>query len=83
MINPIGNRVVIEKILESNTTEHGILISTKPTGLPTDQGIVKAIGPTVSLVEVGNKVIYSRMHSVDLNENLFVIVQEEIMAVIE
>lgn len=91
MIKPVGDRVVLKVIENSNTTDSGIYI---PSSEPSTQAEVVAVGPgrilekgeTVPLeVKEGDKVIFSRYAGtkIEIDEIEYLVVHEgDIIAII-
>jgi chaperonin GroES len=53
-IKPLGNRIVVERLEASKTTESGIILRSTPDP---DRAKVLAVGPLVDEVEVGDVVL--------------------------
>lgn len=56
---PLGNRVLVKRIEEANTTASGIIIPDSATEKPST-GEVVAVSKEVSILENGNKVIFGK-----------------------
>ena len=56
---PLGNRVLVKKIEEANTTASGIIIPDSATEKPST-GEVVAISTEVTVLENGNKVLFGK-----------------------
>ena len=91
---PLGDRVVIKALVAEETTKSGIVLPGQAKEKP-QQAEVIAVGPgggvdgkeVVMQVKPGDKVIYS-MYSgtevkLDEDENLIIVKQSDILAIIE
>lgn len=58
-LNPIGNRVIIRPMQESETTSSGIILPNASKERPS-RGEVIAIGNTVTDIAVGNVVLFGK-----------------------
>jgi len=56
---PLGNRVLVKRVEETNTTASGIIIPDSATEKPS-QGEVVAVSKEVSVLETTNKVLFSK-----------------------
>ena len=56
---PLGNRVLVKRVEEANTTASGIIIPDSATEKPST-GEVIAVSKDVSVLENGNKVIFGK-----------------------
>ena len=56
---PLGNRVLVKRVEEANTTASGIIIPDSATEKPST-GEVVAVSKEVSVLENGNKVIFGK-----------------------
>ena len=56
---PLGNRVLVKRIEEANTTASGIIIPDSATEKPSN-GEVIAVSKEVSVLENGNKVMFGK-----------------------
>ncbi len=56
---PLGNRVLVKKIEEANTTASGIIIPDSATEKPSS-GEVVAVSKDVSVLKNGNKVLFGK-----------------------
>lgn len=56
---PLGNRVLVKRVEEANTTASGIIIPDSATEKPSS-GEVVAVSKEVSSLENGNKVIFGK-----------------------
>ena len=92
-LTPLGDRVVLKKLVAEETTKSGIVIPGQSKEKP-QQAEVVAVGPggtvdgkEVSMnVSVGQKVIYSKYAgtTVELDEEEYIIVkQDDILAIVE
>jgi len=90
---PLGDRVVIKKIIAEETTKSGIVLSGQAKEKP-QQAEVIAVGPGGLIdgkevqmqVKAGDKIIYSKYAGteVDVDKEEFIIVkQSDILAIIE
>ena len=87
---PLGDRVVIKALVAEETTKSGIVLPGQP-----QQAEVIAVGPggvvdgkeVVMQVKPGDKVIYSKYSGtevkLDEDENLIIVKQSDILAIIE
>ncbi len=90
-------RVVVKKPTRAEQTESGIILpDTVDEGTQTSQGEVLAVGPGSRNmntgepmpmdVKVGDRVIYTKYQGVEVNHNgeeLFVIMERDIIAIVE
>ena len=97
MIKPRDARVVVKKPTRAEQTESGIILpDTVDEGTQTSQGEVLAVGPGSRNmntgepmpmdVKVGDRVIYTKYQGVEVNHNgeeLFVIMERDIIAIVE
>ena len=97
MIKPIDARVVVKKPTRAEQTESCIILpDTVDEGTQTSQGEVLAVGPGSRNmntgfpmpmdVKVGDRVIYTKYQGVEVNHNgeeLFVIMERDIIAIVE
>ena len=97
MIRPMDARVVVKKPTRAEQTESGIILpDTVDEGTQTSQGEVLAVGPGSRNmntgepmpmdVKVGDRVIYTKYQGVEINHNgeeLFVIMERDIIAIVE
>ncbi len=90
---PLGDKVVLRKLIAEETTKSGIVLPGQDKEKPA-QGEVVAVGPggvidgkeVVMQVKAGDKVVYSRYAGteVELDEEKFLIVKQgEILAIIK
>lgn len=56
---PLGNRVLVERVEEATTTASGIIIPDNAKEKPS-QGKIVAIGSDVEEIEVGNVVVFGK-----------------------
>ncbi len=56
---PLGNRVLVKKIEEANTTASGIIIPDSATEKPSS-GEVVAVSKDISVLKNGNKVLFGK-----------------------
>lgn len=56
---PLGNRVLVKRVEEANTTASGIIIPDSATEKPSS-GEVVAVSKEVSVLESGNKVLFGK-----------------------
>ena len=88
-LRPLGDKVVLKKIIAEDTTKSGIVLPGQNKEKP-QQAEVVAVGTGTDEVkmevQVGNQVIYSRYAGteVKIDEEEFIVVkQSDILAVIE
>ena len=91
---PLGDRVVIKALVAEETTKSGIVLPGQAKEKP-QQAEVIAVGPggvvdgkeVVMQVKPGDKVIYSKYSrtevKLDEDENLIIVKQSDILAIIE
>ena len=90
---PLGDRVVIKALVAEETTKSGIVLPGQAKEKP-QQAEVIAVGPggvvdgkeVVMQVKPGDKVIYSKYSGtvkLDEDENLIIVKQSDILAIIE
>lgn len=91
---PLGDRVVIKALVAEETTKSGIVLPGQAKEKP-HQAEVIAVGPggvvdgkeVVMQVKPGDKVIYSKYSGtevkLDEDENLIIVKQSDILAIIE
>ena len=90
---PLGDRVVIKQLVAEETTKSGIVIPGQNKEKP-QQAEVVAVGPggmvdgkeVTMLVEVGDKVIYSKYAGTEVKfgaDEYVIVKQSEILAVVE
>ena len=91
---PLGDRVVIKALVAEETTKSGIVLPGQAKEKP-QQAEVIAVGPggvvdgkeVVMQVKPGDKVIYSEYSGtevkLDEDENLIIVKQSDILAIIE
>ena len=91
---PLGDRVVIKALVAEETTKSGIVLPGQAKEKP-QQAEVIAVGPggvvdgkeVVMQVKPGDKVIYSKSSgpavTLDEDENLIIVKQSDILAIIE
>ena len=82
---PLGDRVVIKALVAEETTKSGIVLPGQAKEKP-QQAEVIAVGPVMQ-VKPGDKVIYSKYSGtevkLDEDENLIIVKQSDILAIIE
>lgn len=90
---PLGDRVVLKQLVAEETTKSGIVLPGQAKEKP-QQAEVVAVGPggiidgkeVTMQVKVGDKVIYSKYSGTEVkleNEELIVVKQNDILAIIE
>ena len=91
---PLGDRVVIKALVAEETTKSGIVLPGQAKEKP-QQAEVIAVGPggvvdgkeVVMQVKPGDKVIYSKYSGTEVklgeDENLIIVKQSDILAIIE
>ena len=85
MIKPIKDRIACVRITKTRQTESGIIL-TKDDSAEVDQAAVVAIGPAVTLVSIGDKVLIDwNKASVATIEGIptYVVAEEHIVGVFE
>jgi chaperonin GroES len=81
---PLGKRVLIKRVEESNTTASGIIIPDNATEKPS-QGEVVAVSHEVSELSVGNKVLFGKYAGNEVtleNEKYLVLDTDDIFGII-
>ena len=84
-LRPLADRVIIERTVEDQTTDSGIVISVN-TQEATNQGKVIAAGKDVSLVKVGDLVIFESAAGQEVksrDSEYLVMLEENIIGVLE
>lgn len=92
-VKPLGDRVVIKNVEAEETTKSGLILTSAAQEKP-QVAEVLAVGPggmvdgkeVNMLVEVGQKVIYSRYAGTEVKidgEELIIVRQSDILAVVE
>ena len=90
---PLGDKVVLKKLVAEETTKSGIVLPGQDKEKPA-QGEVIAVGPggvidgkeVVMQVKAGNKVVYSRYAGTEVEldgEKFLIVKQGDILAIIE
>ncbi|HBC4363788.1 TPA: co-chaperone GroES [Staphylococcus aureus] len=94
MLKPIGNRVIIEKKEQEQTTKSGIVL-TDSAKEKSNEGVIVAVGTGCLLndgtrvtpeVKEGDRVVFQQYAGTEVkrdNETYLVLNEEEILAVIE
>ena len=93
MLKPLHDYVVLEKIMEEEKTQSGIILTKEPKDQPS-RGIVVSVGPgktengTLIPVELkeGQKVIYKKYSGTEITEDkkdYLLIKAEDILAIVE
>ena len=81
---PLGKRVLLKRVEESNTTASGIIIPDNATEKPS-QGEVVAVSKEVSELSVGNKVLFGKYAGNEVtleNEKYLVLDTDDIFGII-
>ena len=81
---PLGNRVLVKRVEEANTTASGIIIPDSATEKPS-QGEVVAVSKEVEVLENGNKVLFSKFSGNEVafaGEKYLVLDVEDIFGII-
>jgi len=81
---PLGKRVLVKRVEESNTTASGIIIPDNATEKPS-QGEVVAVSKEVSELSTGNKVLFGKYTGNEVtleNEKYLVIDTDDIFGII-
>ena len=81
---PLGNRVLVKRLEESNTTASGIIIPDNATEKPS-QGEVVAISSEVTEVKLSDKVVFGKFSGNEItieNEKYLVLEIEDIFGII-
>ena len=93
-LTPLGDRVVLKQLEAETTTKSGIVLTTATQEKPQEAEVI-AVGPggvvdgkeVVMQVKPGDKVIYSKYSGtevkLDEDENLIIVKQSDILAIIE
>lgn len=63
---PLGKRVLVERVEETKTTASGIIIPDNAKEKPLS-GEVKAVGAEVEGVKVGDKVVFTKYGGTEIN----------------
>ncbi|MBR8462159.1 co-chaperone GroES [Campylobacter sp. faydin G-105] len=63
---PLGKRVLVERVEETKTTASGIIIPDNAKEKPLS-GEVKAIGAEVEGIKVGDKVVFAKYAGTEIN----------------
>ena len=91
---PLGDRVVLKQVEAEETTKSGLILTTSAQEKPQEAEVI-AVGPggvvdgkeVVMQVKPGDKVIYSKYSGtevkLDEDENLIIVKQSDILAIIE
>ncbi|HDD6901530.1 TPA: co-chaperone GroES [Staphylococcus aureus] len=94
MLKPIGNRVIIEKKEQEQTTKSGIVL-TDSAKEKSNEGVIVAVGTGLLLndgtrvtpeVKEGDRVVFQQYAGTEVkrdNETYLVLNEEDILAVIE
>lgn len=80
-MKPLGDKVLIKADKPEDKTKSGIYIQQDWKTIP-PTGIVEAIGSDVTLVNVGDEVIFERYGSVILKDDMRLCKESHILAVI-
>jgi co-chaperonin GroES (HSP10) len=81
MIKPLGNKVVVERLVKKdNTTESGIILKSNEEP---DRAIIMAIGSEVDEVQVGEVVLINWNKATKYKDETFVIPVTEVVFVYE
>ena len=81
---PLGNRVLVKRVEEANTTASGIIIPDSATEKPS-QGKVVAVSKEVEVLTNGNKVLFSKFSGNEVafgGEKFLVLDVEDILGII-
>lgn len=84
-ITPLSNRVLLEVQEHAEKTASGIFIPDAAQEKPY-QGIILAIGPEVTQVKAGNRVLFSKYGGSDVkvdDQPIKIISEKDILAIIE
>lgn len=79
-MTPVQNNVIIKRVPGSTTTESGLILKTT---LEQDRGIVESIGPDVTEVGIGDIVVLNWNAAKKIDEELFVVPVDDIIAIID
>lgn len=82
---PMFDRVLIEPVPEKKVTESGIILATEKKKMAAE-GYIKAVGVSVQLLKIGDKVIYEQYtgHKIKTDEKEYIILpEEEILCIIQ
>ena len=85
MLKPIKSKVILELVEKEKLSSGGIVLQ-KADPTEANRGIVLAIGPDVTDVEVGQEVLPNWNSAMKLkfdDKNLYVVDQEEIVLIFE
>ena len=77
MIKVLGNRVLIEELVEDVKSESGIILGTTEKS-PQRVGTVISVGDSVQEIKVNDKVMFDsyKSFSIDLDGNTYLIMEE-------
>lgn len=84
-ITPLGKRVLVAENKVENTTASGIILDAATSTRDSKTGTVVAVGPDVTLVEVGQKILldWGKANVVKIGEDQRVVIeQDHIVAII-
>ncbi|MDD2830045.1 MAG: co-chaperone GroES [Sulfuricurvum sp.] len=82
---PLGKRVLVQRLEESSTTASGIIIPDNAKEKPS-QGTVVAVSDKVSNVEVGNVVVFGKYSGTELTlegKTYLVITTSDLLGIIK
>ncbi len=94
-LKPLGDRVIVKPITQEEKTQSGIIIPDTANKEKPEQGEVLAVGPGEMTekgeripmeIQVGQKVVFTKYSPSEIeidNEDLLVIKQKDILAIIE
>ena len=84
-LKPIKSNIILELIEKEKVTSGGIILQ-KADPTEANRGVVVAIGPEVTLVELGQEILpnWNAAKKMEFEEqNLYVVDEEEIVAIFE
>ena len=85
ILKPIKSNIILELIEKEKVTSGGIILQ-KADPTEVNRGVVVAIGPEVTLVELGQEILpnWNSAKKMEFEEqNLYVVDEEEIVAIFE
>lgn len=84
-IQPLGNRLVVQRDAAKETTESGLVKTTNVE--PQNRGVVRAVGPKVDVLKVGDRIQFSALAGIkladlndDLPDDLLIMREDEVLA---
>lgn len=82
-IKPMGDRLLIERDALSDKTDSGIILNTDKDDRVTRTGIIKARGHRADKeLAVGERVLFNKYAGACYKDDLFILKQDEILAIV-